>query len=75
MDFATNLLFPVLGPNHEINPNILIVNIDFPVLHTLRIQKNIGSLSYAQICIVDSTRQLPMVSVKTTKIWLRVHIV
>ena len=73
MAFVTNLLFQVLGPNQEINPIILIVNINIPVLHTLGIQKNTSSSSYAEICMVDSARQL--VSVKTTKMRLRVRIV
>ena len=67
MGFGINLLFQVLGPNQE---TILIVNINFPVLHTLGIKKNTGSSSYAEICMVDPTRLLPMVSVKTTKLWL-----
>ena len=42
MGFVTNLLFQVLDPNQEINPIILIVNNNFPVLHTLGIPKNTG---------------------------------
>ena len=75
MGFVTNLLFQVLGPNQEINPIILIVNINIPVLRTMGIQKNTSSSSYAEICMIDSTRQLPVVSVKTTKMRLRVCIV